>query len=67
MDLAHLAGTRRHRQTICMGEVRDLDVFGDASEPGHVGLGKGLGASSQKCLEGVQLVELLAERDWDRG
>ena len=50
-----------------MGEIGDLDVFGDAAEPRHVGLHEMHRAGGEEGVERVERVELLAERDRDGG
>ena len=38
VDLSHVADMGDDRQPVRVGRVGDLDIFGDAAEPGHVGL-----------------------------
>ena len=36
--LAHVADMRHDRKPVRMGVMRDLDIFGDATEACHIGL-----------------------------
>jgi hypothetical protein len=67
MDLAHLAGMRHDREPVRISEVGDLDVFRDPGKPRHIRLHEAQRAGREKGLEGVERIELLAERDWNRG
>ncbi len=66
MDLAHLAGMGRNRQATRQSEIGDLDVFGDAAEPSHIGLDVVDGIGRDEGAESIERIELLAECDGDR-
>ena len=67
MHLAHLAGMRRDRQPMRRAQVGHLDIFADAAKPGHVGLDIMHGAGRRRRSGRHPRVELLAERNRDRG
>src|SRR3546814_10888171 len=55
------------RQAPPVRRVRHPDIFGDPGEARHVGLGVMDGVRAHEAFEGVGGIELLAERDRDRG
>jgi hypothetical protein len=66
MRLTHLPCMRRDRQPEGADEMGYFNIFAVAAESGSVRLEIVDGTGRDKRPEGIEAVELLAERDWDR-
>ena len=67
MDLSHIADMRDNRQPMGVHCMCDLDEFGDAPHSCHVRLHDMDCSGLEKVVECLRRIQLLTQRDGDRG